>query len=59
MSTRSQKRKNIQQEDTEDASEIVSSPVLAENKDPRAQDVLVAGNSRAKSPRVKNSTLEL
>ena len=58
MSTRSQKRKNNQQENTEDVSEIVSSPVLTGNVDSSRQHVLIAVPSRAKSSRVENSALE-
>ena len=56
--TRSQKRKNNQQEVVENVSEGFVSPVLVENSCPLDQDVVVAGPSKPKSPRVKNSVLE-
>ena len=56
--TRSQKRRNNQQEVVENVSEGFVSPVLAENSCPLDQDVVVAGPSKPKSPRVENSVLE-
>ena len=56
--TRSQKRKNNQQEVVENVSEGFVSPVLAENSCSLIQDVVVAGPSKPKSPRVENSVLE-
>ena len=58
MSTRSQKRKNNLQESTENVSEDLISPVVVESPDLRDQDVLIAGPSNARSPRIENSTLE-
>ena len=57
MSTRTQKRKN-QQRSSKVVSEIVSSPVLTENVDPKEQGVKVAGPSEDKSARIENSILE-
>ena len=56
--TRSQKRKNNQQESTESVSEGFVSPIIANNSCPVDQDVSVAGPSRPKSPRIENSFLE-
>ena len=56
--TRSQKRMNNQQELVENVSEGIVSPVLVENSCPLDQDVVVAGPSKPKSPRVENSVLE-
>ena len=56
--TRSQKRRNNQQEVVENVSEGFVSPVLVENSCPLDQDVVVAGPSKPKSPRVENSVLE-
>ena len=56
--TRSQKRRNNQQEVVENVSEGFVSPVVAENFCSLDQDVDVAGPSRPKSPRVENSALE-
>ena len=53
MSTRSQKRKAYNQENTENVSEIFVSPVLAGGVDSSELDVKVAGPSKAKSPRVE------
>ena len=58
MSTRSQKRRNVQQESTENVSEIITCPVSLENVDLDDQDVAVAGPSSAKPPRTENSVLE-
>ena len=56
--TRSQKRKNSQQESTESVSEGFVSAIMANNSCPVDQDVSVAGPSRPKSPRIENSFLE-
>ena len=56
--TRSQKRRNNQQEIVENVSECFVSSVLAENSCSLDQDVDVAGPSIPKSPRVENSVLE-
>ena len=56
--TRSQKRKNNQQESTESVSEGFVSPIMVENSCPLDQDAVVAGPSRAKSPRIEGSFLE-
>ena len=56
--TRSQKRKNVQQEKSENVSEGFVSPLPVENPCPLDQDVCVAGPSKPKSPRVENSRLE-
>ena len=53
MSTRSQKRKAYNQENTENVSEILVSPVLAGGVDSSEPDVMVAGPSKAKPPRVE------
>ena len=56
--TRSQKRKNNQQEVVENVSEGFVSPAVAENSCSLDQDVDVVGPSRPKSPRVENNVLE-
>ena len=56
--TRSQKRRNNQQEAIESVSEGFVSPVVVENSCPLEQDVSVAGPSKPKSPRVEGSFLE-
>ena len=56
--TRSQKRKNIQHENSEHASEGFVSTVVVENPCFSEQDVGIAGPSRPKSPRIENSLLE-
>ena len=56
--TRSQKRKNNQQESTESVSEVFVSPIVVDNSCPLEQDVSVAGPSRPKSPRSEISLLE-
>ena len=56
--TRSQKRQNNQQENTESVSEGLVSPIVVENSCFLDQDVDVAGPSRPKSPRIENSLLE-
>ena len=55
--TRSQKRRNNQQEVVENVSEGFVSPVIAENSCPLDQDVDVVGPSKPKSPRVENGVL--
>ena len=56
--TRSQKRKNDQQEGDRNVSEGFVSPIIMENPCSSNQDVEVAGPSRPKSPRIENSLLE-
>ena len=56
--TRSQKRKNNQQQSIENISEGFVSPIVVNNSRPLEQDVSVAGPSRPKSPRIENSLLE-
>ena len=56
--TRSQKRKNIQQENSENVSDDFVSPVVVENPFFSEQDVSIAGPSKPKSPRIENSLLE-
>ena len=56
--TRSEKRRNNQQESTEIVSEGFVSPIVVDNSCPLEQDVSVAGPSRPKSPRFENSLLE-
>ena len=56
--TRSQKRRNNQQENTESVSEGFVSPIVVNNSCPLEQDVSVVGPSRPKSPRIENSLLE-
>ena len=56
--TRSQKRRNNQQEVIENVSEDFVSPVVAENSCPLDQEVDVAGPSSLKSPRREGSFLE-
>ena len=56
--TRSQKRKNNQQEPIENVSEGFVSPVVAENSCPSDHEISVAGLSKPKSPRVEGSLLE-
>ena len=56
--TRSQKRKNNQQESSENVSEGFVSPIVVENSCLLVQDDGVAGPSEPKSPRVENSILE-
>ena len=60
MSTRSQreKRRNVPQESNENERESMVSPIVVENESPVDQDVLVAGPSRARSPRVEHGSLE-
>ena len=56
--TRSQKRRNDQQEGDRNVSEGFVSPIIAENSCSSNQDVELAGPSRPKSPRIENSFLE-
>ena len=56
--TRSQKRKNYQQESTKSVSERFASPKIVNNSCPLDQDVSVAGPSKPKSPRIENNLLE-
>ena len=56
--TRSQKRKNKQQESIESVSEDPVSPIVVENSCFSDQDVSIAGPSRPKTPRIENSFLE-
>ena len=56
--TRSQKRTNIQQENSENVSDGFVSPVLVENPCFLEQDVSTAGPSKPKSPRIENSLQE-
>ena len=56
--TRSQKRRNDQQESDRNVSEGLVSPIVMENPCSSNQDVEVAGPSGPKSPRIKNSLLE-
>ena len=56
--TRSQKRRNNQQEAIESVSECFVSPVVVENSCPLNQDVSIAGPSKPKSPWIEGSLLE-
>ena len=56
--TRSQKRKNFQQENSENVSGIFVSPVVGEDPCFPEQDVSCAGPSKPKSPRIESSLLE-
>ena len=56
--TRSQKRKNDQQEGDRNVSEGFVSSIGVENPCSSIRDVEVAGPSRSKSPRIENSSLE-
>ena len=58
FTTRSQKRKNFQQENNENVSDGFVSPVVGENPCSPEQDVSSAGPSKPKSPRIENSLLE-
>ena len=58
MSTRSQGRRNIQQEGSEIISETASSPILVKIVEIRDQDVLIAEPSSTKLPRIENGVLE-
>ena len=56
--TRSQKRKNFQQENSENVSDGFVLPVVVENPCLSEQDASTAGTSKPKSPRIENSLLE-
>ena len=56
--TRSQKRKINQQENSVSVSEYLVSPIVTENNHSVDQDVGSPGTSRAKSSRVESSALE-
>ena len=56
--TRSQKRKNFQQENSESVSDGFVSPVVLGNPCFSEQDANTAGPSKPKSPRIENSLLE-
>ena len=56
--TRIQKRRSIQQEDTENISGGLISPVLVGDEVQVDQDVMIAGPSSTKSPRIRNSIFE-
>ena len=56
--TRSQKRRNDQQEGDRNVSEGFVSPILVENSCSSNQDVELTGPSRPKSPRIENNFLE-
>ena len=56
--TRSQMRKNNQQESIESVSVGLVSPIVVENPCVSEQDVSIVGPSRPKSPRVENSLQE-
>ena len=56
--TRSQKKRNNQQEVVENVSKGFVSPVIAENTCSSDQDVVVTAPSKPKFPRVENSVLE-
>ena len=58
MSTRSKNRKNNFQEGSENVSETIISPVLVGNLDLSDQEVIAAGPSSAKSPRIEKSVLK-
>ena len=55
--TRSQKRKDNQQESTESVSEGLVSPIVVENPCFSEQDVSIAGPSRPKVPRIEIASL--
>ena len=57
--TRSQKRRNNQQENNESVSESFVSPVVAENLCPLDQHVSIVGPSKPKSPRIEGSFFEI
>ena len=58
MFTRSQRRKNNQQESAENVREIFVYAIVEEKESLGKQDVLVAGPSNSKSPRVETSILK-
>ena len=53
--TRSQKRRNIQQESAENVTAGLISPAVMENLDHLEQEVVEVGPSIAKFPRIENS----
>ena len=58
MSSISQKLRNNQQKNTEIVNETITSPVLEENADLGDQEVVVAGTSSAKFPKIENRVLK-
>ena len=56
--TRSQKRRNNQQEINESVSEGFVSPIVMKNSCPLDQDVSVEEPSKPKSPKIAGSSLE-
>ena len=56
--TRSQKRRNNSQDNPENVSEVIIPTSVQVNTDLNEQDILIAGPSSAKSPRIENSALE-
>ena len=56
--TRSQKRKNNSQDNPENVSEMIFPTTLQVSTDLNQQDILIAGPSSTKSPRIENSVLE-
>ena len=56
--TRSQKRKKNSQDNPENVSEMIIPTTLQVSTDLNQQDILIAGTSSAKSPRIENSVLE-
>ena len=56
--TRSQKKRNNQQESANNVSEGLVSPISLENVQQLVQDACVAGPPSAKSPRVEDSLVE-
>ena len=58
MSTRSQKRRNNQQEISETDSETASSSFLVDNVRSSDKDVQIAGPRSAKTAGIENSVLE-
>ena len=56
--TRSQKRKNNQQESNESVCESLASPIVVENPCFSDLDVRIAGPLMPKSPRIENSFLD-
>ena len=58
MSTRSQKRRNTQQENIESVSVSFSSPAIVGNANFVEKDVAFTGPSKDKSHKIKNSPLK-
>ena len=58
MSTGVQKGRNNQRESTKNVSAIIFPPGLCESIDFCDQEVMIAGPSRPKSPRIDNSDLK-